>query len=103
MKLGIVRISLAAAAIGTLTTTALPQPAVADTTSTALIAGAAALIVGTLIYDSNRHQYYYPRGNQRVYVNNNTAAYYRNHNGRYRGPEGRMHGRQYQDDRGQRH
>jgi hypothetical protein len=99
MKSGIIRIVLAAATIGTLSTTALPQPAVADTTSTALLAGAAALIVGTLIYDSNKHQYYYVRGNRHVYVDNNTASYYRNHNGRYRGPEGNMHGSRYQDTR----
>jgi hypothetical protein len=103
MKLGIIRIALAAATIGTLTTTALPRPAVADTTSTALIAGAAAAIIGTLIYDSNKHQYYYTRSNRRVYVNNNTASYYRSHNGRYRGPEGQMHGSKYHDDRGHRH
>jgi hypothetical protein len=87
MKLGIIRIALAAATIGTLTTTALPQPAVADTTSTALIAAAAAAIIGT----------------RRVYVNNNTASYYRSHNGRYQGPEGQMHGSKYHDDRGRRH
>jgi hypothetical protein len=97
MKLGIIRIALASAAIGTLATTALPRPAVADTTSTALIAGAAALIVGSLIYDSSKRQYYYTRASRRVYVDNNTASYYQNHGGRYRGPEGRMHGSQYRD------
>jgi hypothetical protein len=103
MKLGIIRIALAAATVSTLATTALPRPAVADTTSTALIAGAAAAIIGTLIYDSSKHQYYYTRGSRRVYVDNNTASYYRSHNGRYRGPEGKMHGSQYHDDRGHRH
>jgi hypothetical protein len=103
MKSGIIRIALAAATIGTLTTTALPRPALADTTSTALIAGAAAAIIGTLIYDSSKHQYYYARGSRRVYVNNSTASYYRNHNGRYQGPEGQMHGSRYHDDQGHRH
>lgn len=99
MKSGIIRIVLAAATLGTLSTTALPQPAVADATSTALIAGAAAAIIGTLIYDSNKRQYYYVRGGRHVYVDNNTASYYRSHNGRYRGPEGKMHGSRFQDNR----
>lgn len=102
MKPGFIRIALAAATISTLSTTALPQPAVADTTSTALLAGAAALIIGSLIYDSNKHQYYYVRNGRHVYVDNNTASYYRNHGGRYRGPEGNYHGSQYHDPRNQR-
>jgi len=99
MKLGFIRLALTVATVSTLSTTALPRPAVADTTSTALLAGAAALIIGSLIYDSNRRQYYYVRNGRHVYVDNNTAAYYRNHNGRYRGPEGNWHGSQYHDDR----
>lgn len=100
MNIGIIRVALAAATIGTLTTTALPQPARADTTSTALIAAGAAAIIGSLIYDSSKHQYYYTHGSRRVYVDNNTANYYRNHGGRYRGPDGQQHGSQYHDDRG---
>ena len=115
MNIGIIRIVLAAATIGTLSTTALPQPAAAgaaataltvsaprpasaDTASTAAIVGAA-LIVGGLILDSNRHQYYYVRGGRHVYVDNNTASYYRSHGGRYRGSDGNWHGSQYHDDR----
>jgi hypothetical protein len=80
-------------------TTALPEPALADTTSTAIIAGAAAAIVGGLLFDSSRHQYYYQRGSQRRYVDNNTASYYRQNGGRYRGPEGKWHGNGYHGPR----
>jgi hypothetical protein len=85
---------LSGASLATMTT-ALSQPALADTTSTAIIAGAAAAVVGGLIFDSGRHQYYYQRGSQRHYVDNNTASYYRQHGGRYRGPEGKWHGNGY--------
>jgi hypothetical protein len=82
------------ASIATMTT-AFSQPVLADTTSTAIIAGAAAAVVGGLIFDSSRHQYYYQRGSQRHYVDNNTANYYRQNGGRYRGPEGKWHGNGY--------
>jgi hypothetical protein len=95
-----IRIFMLAGATSIVTmTTALPQPALADATSTAIIAGAAAAIVGGLIFDSSRHQYYYQRGSQRRYVDNNTANYYRQHGGRYRGPEGQWHGSGYHDPR----
>lgn len=58
------------------TTLAAPAPAKADTASTVSIAAAAALIVGSLILDSNTNQYYYMRDNRRCYVNYDTAAYW---------------------------
>jgi hypothetical protein len=94
-----IRILMLAGVTSITTMTGLAQPAVADTTSTALIAGAAAAIVGGLLFDSSRHQYYYQRGSQRRYVDNNTASYYRQHGGRYRGPEGQWHGNGYRDPR----
>jgi hypothetical protein len=97
MKNAIRTLMLAGAPSIATMTTALPQPALADTTSTAIIAGAAAAIVGGLLYDSSKHQYYYQRGPQRRYVDNNTATYYRQHGGRYRGPDGQMHGNGYHD------
>ncbi len=52
---------------------ATPVIALADTSSTAA-AIAIGAIIGTLIYDSSRHQYYYVDNNRhRVYVNNTTA------------------------------
>ena len=54
MKSGIIRIVLAAATLGTLSTTALPQPAVADATSTALIAGASVGIGRDLVRCTDR-------------------------------------------------
>jgi hypothetical protein len=94
-----IRILLLAGATSIATmTTGLSQPALADTTSTAIIAGAAAAIVGGLIFDSNRHQYYYQHGSQRHYVDNNTANYYRQRGGRYRGPEGHWHGNGYHEN-----
>jgi hypothetical protein len=63
------------------------RPAQADTTSTVLIAAAAAAIVGTLFTDSNNQPYYVNNG-QHVYVNKNTANYYRAHgNSHRRGPQ----------------
>lgn len=51
---------------------ATPAVAVADAGSTAA-AIAIGAIVGTLIYDSTQHQYYYVRGGRHVYVSNATA------------------------------
>ncbi len=51
---------------------ATPVVALADAGSTAA-AIAIGAIIGTLIYDSSRHQYYYVNENRRVYVNNTTA------------------------------
>jgi hypothetical protein len=52
---------------------ATPAVALADSASTAAIAVGIGAIVGTLIYDNNRHQYYYVRGGRNYYVNNNQA------------------------------
>jgi hypothetical protein len=51
---------------------ATPAVALADTGSTAA-AIAIGAIIGTLIYDSSRHQYYYVNDNRHVYVSNATA------------------------------
>jgi hypothetical protein len=68
---------------------ATPAVASADTGSTAALIAIGA-IVGTLIFDSNQHQYYYVRSGRRVYVNNATAQgwyqrqdpqWYRTHQG----------------------
>jgi hypothetical protein len=93
MKLAFVRSFLVAGGLAAAFATGAPQPASADTASTAAIIGAAA-IVGGLILDSNRHQYYYVRNGHRQYVDNNTAAYYRGHGGRYQDSHG-WHGRGY--------
>ncbi|MGD0966955.1 MAG: hypothetical protein ABR949_01610 [Candidatus Aquilonibacter sp.] len=51
-----------------------PTVAMANgSTSTAILVGA---IVGTLIFDSSRHQYYYSNGGNREYVSNSTAQSY---------------------------
>jgi len=63
------------------------RPAQADTTSTIVIAAAAAAIVGSLFTDSNNQPYYVNNG-RHVYVNQNTANYYRAHgNNHRRGPQ----------------
>ena len=50
----------------------------ADTASTAAIVAGAAAIVGALVYDGNNRPYYV-RNDQRYYVSQNEAAYYRGH------------------------
>jgi len=70
----------AAAVISTLGLTTTAAPAEADQASTAAIVAGLGAIVGALIYDSNRHQYYYNRGGRHQYVSNDTAnAYYQRH------------------------
>jgi hypothetical protein len=64
------RVGSLAACIAISGTMAVPTVALADSTTTAIIVGA---IVGTLIYDSTRHQYYYVNGGNRRYVDNATA------------------------------
>jgi hypothetical protein len=68
----------------------LPRPAAADTASTAAIAGAAAAIVGGLLYDSHNRPYY-DRGGRRVYVSEPVARDWRSHHGGY-GGHGYGHG-----------
>ncbi len=58
---------------------AMPQVAVANSASTAAWAAAAAVIVGTIFYDSNHRPYYNDRYGYRRYVNPNVAAYYQQH------------------------
>lgn len=70
-----------ATAIGSLIlvgTLVAPQPAPADTESTAAIIGAAAGIVGALLLDANNRPYYV-KNNRRYYVTQPEAQYYRNH------------------------
>jgi hypothetical protein len=67
-------------ALGSISGTA--APAKADTASTLMIAGAAASIVGALLYDSNNHPYYI-RNNHRYYVTQPEANYYRSHHPGY--------------------
>jgi hypothetical protein len=70
----------AAAVISSIGLGATAAPAQADQASTAAIIAGLGAIAGTLIYDANRHQYYYNRGGRHVYVDNNTSnAYYQRH------------------------
>src|SRR5262249_37248420 len=55
-----------------------PQPAAADTASTAAIVAGAAAIVGALLYDSSNKPYYV-RSGHRYYVTQQEAQYYRAH------------------------
>lgn len=96
---------LLVAAIGTAAVMPVAQPAKADTTSTAILAVAAAAIIGSLFTDAN-NQPYYVNGGRHVYVSQNTANYYRqNGNSRRRGPQrdGRANGgQQYNNNNQQR-
>ena len=70
-----------AIAIGGLTVAATfvaPQPAPADTATTAAIIAGAAAIVGALLLDSNQRPYYV-KDNRRYYVSQPEATYYRTH------------------------
>jgi len=73
---------LIAAAMTTVAVLPLARPAQADTASTLLIAAAAGAIVGSLFTDSNNQSYYVNNG-RHVYVNQNTANYYRSHGNRH--------------------
>jgi hypothetical protein len=76
-----------AIAIAAVTVVPMARPAVADTTSTIILAAAAGAIVGALFTDGNNQAYYVNNG-RHVYVSQNTAAYYRAHgNARNRGPQ----------------
>lgn len=90
-------ILLMAATLATVAVLPVPRPAQADTASTLLIAGAAAMIVGALLVDSNNQPYYVSNG-RHVYVSQSTAQYYHahgnngNHYGEYQ--HGQYHGQQ---------
>jgi hypothetical protein len=80
-----------AACIAISGTMAVPTVALANATTTAIIVGA---IIGTLIYDSNRQQYYYVNNGNRRYVDNTSAQmwyqrqdpqYFRAHQRDFRG------------------
>jgi len=57
------------------------QPAAAQSYGTdAAIGAAAGALIGSLLFDSNRHQYYYVNEGHPVYVSNSYARnYYRSH------------------------
>lgn len=88
---------LMAATLATVAIIPVPRPAQADTGSTLLIAGAAAMIVGALLVDSHNQPYYVSNG-RHIYVSQSTAVYYRahhnngNHYGEYQ--NGHYHGQQ---------
>ncbi len=67
------------AALAVATFAAPAKPASADSTSTAILAGLAGLVVGSLLFDSSRHQYYYQRGGRRQYVSDSQAQQYYQH------------------------
>ena len=70
-----------AIAIGSLIVAATfvaPQPAPADTASTAAIIAGATAIVGALLVGAN-NQPYYVKNNRRYYVTPQEAQYYRTH------------------------
>jgi hypothetical protein len=93
------RVCAAAACIGIAGSLATPAIALADTASTAAIAAGIGAIVGTLIYDNNRHQYYYVDRGNRHYVNNDQAqqwyrhrdpGYYNTHQNDFRNNPGKF-------------
>jgi hypothetical protein len=69
---------LFAATLASVAILPLAKPAQADTTSTVLLATAAAAIVGAILIDAN-HQPYYVDNGRHIYVSQNTATYYRAH------------------------
>jgi hypothetical protein len=76
-----------AAAVATVAFVPMARPAVADTTSTVILAAAAGAIIGSLFTDANNQPYYVSNG-RHVYVSQNTANYYRAHgNQRNHGPQ----------------
>jgi hypothetical protein len=72
---------IACSAFFALTPALTLQPAMAQSYGTdAAIGAAAGALVGTLLFDNNRHQYYYDNGGRPVYVSNDQARnYYRQH------------------------
>ncbi len=87
-----------ATAIAAVAVLPIARPAQADTASTVGIAAAAALIVGSLLVDSNNQSYYVNNG-RHVYVNQDTANYYRN-NGNYNNGHHHQHGNMMHNDGG---
>jgi hypothetical protein len=87
-----------ATAIATVAVLPIARPAKADTASTVGIAAAAALIVGSLLVDSNNQPYYVNNG-RHVYVSQDTANYYRN-NGNDNNGHRHQHGNMMRNDHG---
>ncbi|HEY9085198.1 MAG TPA: hypothetical protein VIN40_04575 [Candidatus Tyrphobacter sp.] len=80
IKTTIGKAALTAGMLAAVATFVIPQPASADTGSTAAIITAAALIVGAIAYDSGGRPYYV-RGGRRWYVSPGVANYYRGNYG----------------------
>jgi hypothetical protein len=91
--------SVAIVALPLILSFAMPQVAVANSASTAAWAAAAAVIVGTIFYDSSHRPYYNDHYGHRHYVTANAASYYQQHDWS-RTPQNR---RRWQDQRGSWH
>lgn len=78
MKTPSLKQAIAVGGLAVAATFVAPQPAPADTASTAAIVAAAAAIVGALFVDANQ-QPYYVKDNRRYYVSQPEATYYRTH------------------------
>ena len=71
----------------------VPAPALADPAASAFLGAALGAVVGTLLFDSSSHRYYYVNQNRRYYVSNQQAqgwyqrqdpTYYRSHQSDFR-------------------
>jgi len=78
MKALILKRATAIASLIVAGTLVAPQPAPADTESTAAIIAGAVGIVGALLIDANNRPYYV-KNNRRYYVTQPEAKYYRGH------------------------
>jgi hypothetical protein len=76
---------MACSAVFALTPAVTLQPAMAQSNGTdAAIGAAAGALIGSLLFDSNRHQYYYNNGGRHVYVSNDQArGYYQHHDPKF--------------------
>lgn len=92
MKLSFLRAFSAAAVISGMSAAMLanPLPAAADDGSSAFTGAAVGSLVGSLLFDSGRNQYYYVNNRRRVYVHDSYARNYYAHRdpGFYRSHQG---------------
>jgi hypothetical protein len=82
MKYHLHRIAAATAAAAILATTgvvATARPASADTSASAFWGAVAGSVIGSLLFDGSRNQYYYVQGGGRHYVSRDYAAQYYQH------------------------
>lgn len=81
MKQHLHRIAAAGAAALLLATVGVTaaRPASADTSSSAFWGAVAGSLVGSLLFDNSRNQYYYVQGGNRHYVSRDYAANYYQH------------------------